>query len=605
MDTQLSWPSIVSCLAIAIAICSWYSVPKLNPAESVKSDTDKLFRYELQELTEKFTQSLSRVESEMHSSISKLQTDLEGLEENMQKLGVTVFEHHMEKMTEKENLKDIIEMTKSKYLGKIDQKMHVLHRKVQEEFHCLKDKVINTLNSITEFQEERRQLRTYELNFKEELATNAPDAKVRSHISQVPFQMTDDGKDSLDKCENPILNETKQERKESININGNKKYMKKFRGGHDPIDTSKLTVKEQFGDRIKAAEKKLVAEIDEKRKMMYKRISEECKIMKDEVMTTLDNIKDSLNNERRIDVNNWKEDLRKQSQDVANGNAKMTGQISELNRTLRVLDESFERHGKSSKNLAENVAMASDAIHALHARLEYIEENIINKSILVVVIMLDNAILLFLVVLFCAIRGTSRNVNNIAEIRQERVVSRTSSSPASYSTAIQVLRQVQSRSHLERKLCIISFYEETHQLHMHMTQSVTRHLNLEPVEFIIRKHEAILKIPPVFIYFLFVDFNELNVILEDPNVGLGDLRLTTVQAIQKMGGKLVILYSSDPKSKKLDPGKLYNSELLSVTRQQELSSLNRMSRFVSAYDSLSEYQITHLRKIVSDDLNRQ
>ena len=41
--------------------------------------------------------------------------------------------------------------------------------------------------------------------------------------------------------------------------------------------------------------------------------------------------------------------------------------------------------------------------------------------------------------------------------------------------------------------------------------------------------------------FVFVDFNERNVVLENPGQDLGDKKLITVQAAQKMGGNSIHL----------------------------------------------------------------
>ena len=54
--------------------------------------------------------------------------------------------------------------------------------------------------------------------------------------------------------------------------------------------------------------------------------------------------------------------------------------------------------------------------------------------------------------------------------------------------------------------------------------------------FLVNVHNDIPNLPPSRIYFVFVDFND--VILEFPERGLGDLKLTTVQAAHKMKGRL-------------------------------------------------------------------
>ncbi|KAL3886854.1 hypothetical protein ACJMK2_026816 [Sinanodonta woodiana] len=283
--------------------------------------------------------------------------------------------------------------------------------------------------------------------------------------------------------------------------------------------------------------------------------------------------------------------------------------VDSLDTSLRRLNASVEHQGFNISvlnvyvdNLRSNVKQPTKNITGIYIenillekRTEHIVDNKVDKGSLIVVIMINTTLLVLVIIYLVASRKTQRHLSGIDDSQQQQ-------SPAPYSTAGRIMSQVRANPRLERKLCVISFNEETHPLHMRMTQSVTQQLNQELEEFIIRSHEDILECPPQSLYFIYVDYNERygNKGFElYPTLGLGDLRLTTVQAVQKMG---VIFYVGDLNSRHLNPMKLYNEDLASVKKQRELSALNRLCRFISAYDQLTDNQKAHLRQIVVHEL---
>ncbi|XP_046546725.1 uncharacterized protein LOC124256810 isoform X2 [Haliotis rubra] len=166
-----------------------------------------------------------------------------------------------------------------------------------------------------------------------------------------------------------------------------------------------------------------------------------------------------------------------------------------------------------------------------------------------------------------------------------------------------ILNSVSPR-HLENRVCVVSFHSDT--INQHHTQvdavlsqnDATRHITV--TKHCVKGHELILRLPPCKVYFLFVDFNERHVILEDPTKGLGDLRLTTVQAIRKMGGDVVVIYSRDGGSRSLPPGTLYNSNLTSIRNHPELRRLDNDQRMLSVFEKFNQSQIDRIVKIVKE-----
>jgi hypothetical protein len=89
---------------------------------------------------------------------------------------------------------------------------------------------------------------------------------------------------------------------------------------------------------------------------------------------------------------------------------------------------------------------------------------------------------------------------------------------------------------LSRNICIISFYTETQILHQKLVKSAV-HVDIPIKSFLMGNPETeITCIPRSKFIFIFVDFNERNVILENPEQDLGDRKSITVEAAQKMGG---------------------------------------------------------------------
>ncbi|KAK3585115.1 hypothetical protein CHS0354_004307 [Potamilus streckersoni] len=389
-------------------------------------------------------------------------------------------------------------------------------------------------------------------------------------------------------------------------IEGFEKNLEKLNAVAYKDDITNLVQKTDFEDRIRKSEHNFLEQVSVKVEEV-KSLKEQFRKLEDEVGMKFEGISHIKNEQKELKTNmmTLEDKLGKQSQHVEEKNAEVVKEMSQHKEAVHGLNVSLKNLGSNMKYLTENITGISIETLVLEKRTEDIKENILDKGSLTIVIMINTVLLVMVIIYLVAKRDNNRYFNLNVDIEEQEVNGGVNNNPAAYSTAGRILSQVRAHPRLERKLCVISFYEETHPLHMRITQSVTQHLNIQSVEFMIPRHEDILNIPPVSLYFLFVDFNERNVILEDPTLGLGDLRLTTVQAVQKMGGRIVIFYVRDQNSKQLGSMKLYNGDLASVTRQRELSDLNRRSCFISAYDQLTDFQKTHLKRIVEDELNRR
>ncbi|XP_076110356.1 uncharacterized protein LOC143079076 isoform X3 [Mytilus galloprovincialis] len=155
---------------------------------------------------------------------------------------------------------------------------------------------------------------------------------------------------------------------------------------------------------------------------------------------------------------------------------------------------------------------------------------------------------------------------------------------------------------LKNILCVLSFHSETMNLHKQLVESAvarSRKRNIIVIQHLVRRHEDILSIPPAIYIFVFVDFNESNIILETPVQSLGDKRLVTVQAAQNIGADVFVTYVRDRGSNQLVPGNLYNQELSAFTSHHVLRTLENKQRCFSVYETFNNTQKDSIVRSIS------
>ncbi|VDH91275.1 Hypothetical predicted protein [Mytilus galloprovincialis] len=157
------------------------------------------------------------------------------------------------------------------------------------------------------------------------------------------------------------------------------------------------------------------------------------------------------------------------------------------------------------------------------------------------------------------------------------------------------IKQKRWTSELEESICILSFHEETQDLHHRIITSVFEEEEVEIKPFLLEKTDPdVLDIPRCQFIFVFVDFNETNVILENP----GAKRSDTVQACMDMRADVFVIYTRDRHSSHLEDGTLYNKDLSAFTGHFLLKKLTAKNRGLSVNDTFTQYQKSHIRKIV-------
>ncbi|XP_061165095.1 putative leucine-rich repeat-containing protein DDB_G0290503 [Saccostrea echinata] len=151
-----------------------------------------------------------------------------------------------------------------------------------------------------------------------------------------------------------------------------------------------------------------------------------------------------------------------------------------------------------------------------------------------------------------------------------------------------------SRQNLEPGINVISFTSSTQQFHKNLIDAVPKPTSTQIHSCLIHRSSDIPHTTPSKVVFIFVDFNERNIILEDPETEIGDLRRLTTQGLLNMGCDVFVIYVKDRGSQDLPRDQLYSPRLYSVERHPILHKLKEKHRVLSLYDRFHPHQVKFL-----------
>ncbi|XP_069115720.1 uncharacterized protein [Argopecten irradians] len=160
------------------------------------------------------------------------------------------------------------------------------------------------------------------------------------------------------------------------------------------------------------------------------------------------------------------------------------------------------------------------------------------------------------------------------------------------------------RKSTENSVCVLSFNKDpAHAKHLAVSMSFLDR-KVKVTKCIINREEDILKVPSSKVVLVHVDFNARNIILENPEREIGELKRKTVMALWKMNADVILLYHYEERNAKpLGEQDLYSSDLVSVKSQNELKHLEEQQRFISLNGQLSKRQRQHLSGLVKMKIN--
>ncbi|XP_060582177.1 uncharacterized protein LOC132738635 isoform X2 [Ruditapes philippinarum] len=264
----------------------------------------------------------------------------------------------------------------------------------------------------------------------------------------------------------------------------------------------------------------------------------------------------------------------------------MTKAFEEKSAKIKEQVEDFSKDfDKKLKKFKEAKSDLDEILFAVRKDVDTIKPNTFNKESLtmafIIVVLFEFILALWIYLVQCG-RSTYSD----------------SSDGSKDMTAKDVLERIPRRVALSDFVCIVSFDEARQTEHDTLVKSALGTMqDIQMKYFVVRKHEHLQKLPTCKFYIMCTEFSERHVIIEEPGLGLGDLKRCTYEVIQRYRANMVILYTRDPGSRSLGD-ELYNPNIYCVAKQPELIGLRDKGRFISTYDKLTEVQ----KRVLHDDI---
>ncbi|XP_052804405.1 uncharacterized protein LOC128234285 isoform X2 [Mya arenaria] len=285
---------------------------------------------------------------------------------------------------------------------------------------------------------------------------------------------------------------------------------------------------------------------------------------------------------------------------------KFKANISETLDSVRVEIE------KIKVKLENQLANVTSNVSYHKAIIDVILPNTFNKDFFMLAFMLlCLMVIVNFVVLLCCVtksRSTSAMTGQWATGTGEMTGNhRASRSPFQVMDKLDFSRSLRQRRGLEAEISLVYFNGDVApvitKVMLQISEHLPDHLRQQQIpQYRIRHHDDIPGIPHSKLCFMFAEFHERHVIIEEPGLGLGDLKRSTVTAIEKLGANLVILYVLHPDSRRLRENELFHDAIYCTRKQSEVKKFADDERFLSLYDKCTDFQTQNLVKIIKETL---
>lgn len=148
-----------------------------------------------------------------------------------------------------------------------------------------------------------------------------------------------------------------------------------------------------------------------------------------------------------------------------------------------------------------------------------------------------------------------------------------------------------SKKRREKGIGIISFSSSTKKFHLQILKTVPMPKSFPVHDYVVGSVRDVLKISPHEIFIIFVDSNERDIILENPETEIGDLRRKTTEIFIKINCDVFLIYCKNKGSESLPQDEFYNTSLHSINQRPMLSTLSNKNRLLSVYDTFHPQQV--------------
>ncbi|KAL4229605.1 hypothetical protein ACF0H5_012643 [Mactra antiquata] len=538
----------------------------ISSVKEIESSTDKKVD-KMQEEIQKVNSTLDVV---MINMTRKVEDDINELHADINELHADINELHAQSEQIKHHSEDKLKAH--------DTKITDISVKMDSEFSKTRSSIDSVVTELKgEINEKSEELKSYVDDVKADV-----DSDIKS-VTKNLEDLTSEFEDHTEKVQNEFVNVNKKLDTDVDEMNKKLEQYKKSQEDDLQSKNEKLEDKlsdlssvvakhkQSVEDRFNNVDHKLetnIGKLNEKLTNLENKlitINKELETVKDNVKTKFENSDkklDSVNENLKKDMGDMRDDL---DNKINDNTQDLTKQTHEVNQTVIL-----------QKGLLETLYS-----HAL------------NKGVLIMVILLlfiFTGINYLMIYWFVLRKNLSNTTNNLS-------VTLNKSSSSTWAQSRYGTYKPPTNS-----ICIVGFNENSQQMNTELMTIIVPDMSDKIFPHLIRRHEDISDTPGTKICFMFVEFSERHVIIEEPGLGLGDLKRKTLHHIRESGACVVIVYVRDPGSRNIEGNKLYNEDIRCVTLQRELKELNKENRFISIYDTFTLYQLENLRKLIAENI---
>lgn len=336
--------------------------------------------------------------------------------------------------------------------------------------------------------------------------------------------------------------------------------------------------KELFDNNWNGRKDNLLKEIDEKETSLQKSLMDK---VEEEVQSKSEYIQSQLN-QQSGDITKTKDDIKIVDELVT----KLEDEVKQNKNQSKTLMDEYQSLEKKQSKTEKKLESVEKELQGIGGHLDHVSSEISEIILYIIVFLLVVVIAIILAApKFMPYRQpqpADRTVSPGESHPKQRVGGQEMSQAAIYATL--------SSKKCKRGISVISFHSATQKFHQNLLKMVSRPQALPMQSYLIENQVNLSEVIPHLVTIIFVDFNERNIILENPEIEVGDHRRFTTEIFLELGCDVFVIYCKDRGSQTLPPNQLYNTKLHSINQHATLVKLKKKNRVFSVYESLHPQQ---------------
>lgn len=360
----------------------------------------------------------------------------------------------------------------------------------------------------------------------------------------------------------------------------------------------------EYKSKVKELEVKL-SEYENPNKDITELFDENWDRRKDNLIKEIDEKETSLRNSL---VGKVKEEVQIKSQNIQSqldqqhgSITEITGKIQQVNELVTELKDEVNTVKTDSNTLMDNYQSLEGNQSKTEEKLKSVENELkgLGGHLDHVSSEISEIILYFIVFLLVVVIAVILAAPKLMPYRQPQTADRTVPPGESHpkqrvggqEMSHTAIYATLSSKKCKRGISIISFHSATQKFHQNLLKFVSRPQALPMQSYLIENQVDLSEVNPYLVTIIFVDFNERNIILENPEIEVGDHRRFTTEIFLELGCDVFVIYCKDRGSQTLPPNQLYNTKLHSINQHATLVKLKKKNRVFSVYESLHPQQV--------------